>query len=591
MKSIFEHIRTGEPSILIIGQHGALLQSILDFDVLCGKKKPSVRGIITQGKRSVKCFFGNTEILIPCYRHVGDMKKKDRESLDWMVNVQSGRRAKASTELFFAHCPAAKGAVIFAEGVPERDATDLIRTYGDSVFILGPASVGLMVPGFMKLGAIGGVTLEQLHAVHGWDKGNIAVISTSGGMTNELIHMVISTGHSISVALSIGGDRFPVASLTQVLMELERDTATKAIVYFGELGGVDEYEIAELLSKHALTKPFIGYIAGTIDSAFSEPQQFGHAKALAQTKDESAHAKRIALRAAGAQAPETFDGVKDALLKLSIKATPTREPIEWIRPVRRQSLLTTRTLRDAIPRTVVSGKKLKGGDSYELSRSVLFALTGKRVSRETAALFDMSYRLLLDHGGHVSGAVNAMITARAGRDLATALSAGLLTVGSRFGGAINDAARQWLALAEEKESVSEFIERHAKAGIPLAGIGHKKYRVGLPDPRVAVLSTFTALLKNTPCVTIARNVESVTTRKNGSLILNVDGILAALFLDMFKEKEKFTEDELHILIAQEFFNALFIIPRTVGFIGHALEQKKNDEGLFRLPDDLLFTRD
>ena len=48
--------------------------------------------------------------------------------------------------------------------------------------------------------------------------------------------------------------------------------------------------------------------------------------------------------------------------------------------------------------------------------------------------------------------------------------------------------------------------------------------------------------------------------------------------------------ELRTLIDAEFFNALFIIPRSVGFIAHFMEQKKNDEGLFRLPDELLFER-
>ena len=45
------------------------------------------------------------------------------------------------------------------------------------------------------------------------------------------------------------------------------------------------------------------------------------------------------------------------------------------------------------------------------------------------------------------------------------------------------------------------------------------------------------------------------------------------------------------LLEQEFFNALFVIPRTVGLLGHVVEQKRNDEGLFRLPDDLLFTHE
>ena len=61
-------------------------------------------------------------------------------------------------------------------------------------------------------------------------------------------------------------------------------------------------------------------------------------------------------------------------------------------------------------------------------------------------------------------------------------------------------------------------------------------------------------------------------------------------LDMLSEKERMSKDELAELIAAEFFNALFVIPRSVGFIAHFMEQKKNDEGLFRLPEELLFVR-
>jgi len=59
-------------------------------------------------------------------------------------------------------------------------------------------------------------------------------------------------------------------------------------------------------------------------------------------------------------------------------------------------------------------------------------------------------------------------------------------------------------------------------------------------------------------------------------------------LDMLMEREGFTREDLQALVQAEFFNALFVIPRTVGFISHFMEQKKNDEGLFRLPDELLF---
>jgi ATP-citrate lyase alpha-subunit len=60
---------------------------------------------------------------------------------------------------------------------------------------------------------------------------------------------------------------------------------------------------------------------------------------------------------------------------------------------------------------------------------------------------------------------------------------------------------------------------------------------------------------------------------------------------LLQEKDGYTDQEIGVLLDAEFFNALFIIPRSVGFIAHYIEQKRNDEGLFRLPDDLLFERD
>ena len=51
--------------------------------------------------------------------------------------------------------------------------------------------------------------------------------------------------------------------------------------------------------------------------------------------------------------------------------------------------------------------------------------------------------LLADHGPAVSGANNTIVTARAGKDLVSSLVSGLLTIGPRFGGAIDGASR-WL---------------------------------------------------------------------------------------------------------------------------------------------------
>ena len=50
--------------------------------------------------------------------------------------------------------------------------------------------------------------------------------------------------------------------------------------------------------------------------------------------------------------------------------------------------------------------------------------------------------LTADHGPAVSGAMNTIIASRAGKDLISSLASGLLTIGSRFGGAIEVLTRE-----------------------------------------------------------------------------------------------------------------------------------------------------
>src|SRR3989338_1636217 len=590
-----EAARKGENKILALGSHPAIIQSILDFDFMCGKSSPSIVGLITGNRKAEKYFFGQSELLIPCYPNINAVPAEIKRRVNWMLNLQSGRRAFESTVGFFEAFPQALGGHIFAENVPEKHATELIRRFGSKSLIAGPSGVGLLVSGSLKLGAIGGVDLRQIAASKLSTRGSIAVVSTSGGMTNELLRAVADAGKRVSFGVAIGGDRFPVASLTDVLALAESDPDTKALVYFGELGGVDEYEIVEMIKSKKFTKPIIAYIAGVIDEAFDEHVQFGHAKALVARKDESARAKREALRAVGVIAAETFPEFLEEISKLPGPREISRNvKLYDINKLmnRNKSILSTReivSLEKALV-FVKSKKLLAKGDSVFV-KSILEALIGKPVkSKTTVAFAESVFTLLIDHGGEVSGAVNTMITARAGKNLVLSLASGLLTIGPRLGGAVTAAAKVWLDGVSAKKNPAEMVEAKTKAGELVLGIGHLKYRVGLLDPRVEALSAFAGLLKKHPYYDFAREVEKVTTAKNGKLILNIDGTIAALFLDILSECEGFSKNELREFINAELFNAFFVIPRSVGFIAHFIEQKKNDEGLFRLPEELLFVR-
>jgi ATP citrate (pro-S)-lyase len=230
----------------------------------------------------------------------------------------------------------------------------------------------------------------------------------------------------------------------------------------------------------------------------------------------------------------------------------------------------------------------KFASSHTLPENIISILLGKRIkSEKLVSATDLILKLLIDHSPQVSGAVNTMISARAGKDLVSSLASGLLTIGPRFGGAINQAAQNWLNAVKDNTDPEEFVENFAKRREYIQGIGHKKYRSDNPDPRVEALSEIVADLQSTPHLDFAHQVEKITTSKKANLVLNVDGAIAALLLDLLYIEEEYPHEQLQELVDTEFFNALFVLSRSIGFTAHYLDQRRQDEGLFRLPSQEL----
>src|ERR1043166_7562622 len=99
-------IRKDPGGILAIGMHLPIFQSTLDFDHLCGRTEQSLVAIIASNRRSIKLFFGPREVLIPCFTSVRDVPAHLIPKVQWMLNVQSARRALESTVGFFDVFPA-----------------------------------------------------------------------------------------------------------------------------------------------------------------------------------------------------------------------------------------------------------------------------------------------------------------------------------------------------------------------------------------------------------------------------------------------------------------------------------------------------
>ena len=565
--------------------HAGIIQSILDYDYLIGKKRPSIVAIVAKGRSRERFFWGTGEVSIRVYPEITALSDETLSSVSMVINAQSARHVKEMSIEAIKLMKNLKVMTIFAENTPERHALEIHHlAKSKGIMVIGPSSVGLLVPGFVKLGAIGGTLREQIIRSRIESGGDVAIITTSGGVANELIHMTTSLGHGISFALAVGGDRYPTMEPADAFMIAQNDDVTKKIIYFGELGGRDEYAIAELIKAKIVTKPVIAYVAGKVAELFPTPPQFGHAKALAQDSDESAMSKKRVLREAGAVVCESFEDIAIELGKSDVisKVTKAIEPLEG----RRKAPFMSR----------ISGEK--DGDVYLLGRNLIDTvndnslasltismLLGQQVRSEKVIIFvDYVLRLLADHSPNVSGAVNTMITSRAGKDLVSSLASGLLTIGPRFGGAINAAARNWLEGVATNADPQEYVNVTTRRDGAIAGIGHKKYRTDLPDPRVAALAQFSEGTES-KYLEFAQSIEAITLSKKSNLILNVDGAIAAVMLDLLKDELHYSNEQLKELVDIEFFNALFVLSRSIGFTAHYLDQRRNDEGLFRLDSD------
>ncbi len=92
----------------------------------------------------------------------------------------------------------------------------------------------------------------------------------------------------------------------------------------------------------------------------------------------------------------------------------------------------------------------------------------------------------------------------------------------------------------------------------------------------------------TPLLDYALTVEQLTTSKKDNLILNVDGTIGILMVDMWRALG-YSEEEIDEFIASGTLNSFFILGRTIGFIGHVLDEKRLAMPMYRHPfDDILY---
>jgi ATP-citrate lyase alpha-subunit len=539
--------------------------------------------------------YGSEALTIPVYKSVADATAHHPQINTSLVYIGADRACAAGMEAL--NDPKIQLVSMITEGVPEKDAKLLAQHAVKLKKIFnGPSSIGIISAGQCRLGVIGGA-FDNLVLCKLYREGSFGVITKSGGLSNEIIWICSQFANGITTAIGIGGDAYPGTDYVSYLEKFEQDPQSKAVVIVGEMGGDLEERAAEWYGAKKRRIRLIAVVSGFCQESLPKGMKFGHAGAKEGLKGEgSARAKSDALKKAGAIVPDTFGALGPAVKTVyeeliqtgQVVSIPELSPAELPKLPKtvEEGMKTGEVMVTPMIKTTISDDRGEEPcyDGYAASElinkgydipHIIGLLWDKRlVSKQEAEIIKRIIMLSADHGPCVSGALATIIAACAGIGMSQAVAAGLIMIGPRFGGAVTDAGRWFKYAVENKMSVEDFLGYMKKHVGPVPGIGHRVKSLRNPDKRVKELVGYVKSLgMDTPHLDFALEVEKVTSAKKENLILNVDGTMAAVLVDL-----RFPVETL---------NGFFILARTIGLIGHWTDQKRQESRLIRLFDYLV----
>jgi len=311
------------------------------------------------------------------------------------------------------------------------------------------------------------------------------------------------------------------------------------------------------------------------------------------------------MRAAGMIVPDTFEDLPTVLkptyerLVASGEISPKPEvpppqiPIDYkwaqeLGMVRKPAAFISTISDERGSELIYAGMKISEVFKEDIGIGGVLSLLWfkRRLPAYATKFLEMVLMLTADHGPAVSGAMTTVITTRAGKDLISSLCAGLLTIGDRFGGALDGAAAEFTRAMDTGLTPREFVDSMRRSNKLIPGIGHKVKSKANPDFRVELVKDY--VFKHFPSaktLEYALAVEDVTSAKKDTLILNVDGAIAVSFVDLLRNSGAFTAEEAAEYVQIGVLNGLFVLGRSLGFAAHHFDQKRLRQPLYRAAND------
>lgn len=188
---------------------------------------------------------------------------------------------------------------LLSEGVPVHDVLALREEASQKgICLLGPSSVGMLQFPRFRIGYLGGERpFEQVC------EGDLALLSASGGMANELLMALSRAQVGIRLAVSVGGDRIPGTTLEEAMRMSEAMESVKRMGLFVEAGNPLLQELAE--GRVSFSKPTILFTTGDALEFLPRGIPYGHAGTIVGEGGLSLAEIREKIRARGIECVES----------------------------------------------------------------------------------------------------------------------------------------------------------------------------------------------------------------------------------------------------------------------------------------------